>query len=77
MTEWPYNKEIEMSKKLIFALAFAMMLVSGAFMNTHAANLSGPYFSQPSCWSFACGLNNANERVSGPVAPVHMGAVGF
>ena len=68
-----------MSKKLIFALAFAMVLVSGAFMNAHAATLSGPYFSQPTCWSFACGLNSphANVPVSTAVAPTHMGAVGY
>ncbi|MCL5405950.1 MAG: hypothetical protein M1398_04395 [Deltaproteobacteria bacterium] len=68
-----------MSKKLIFALAFAMVLVSGAFMNAHAATLSGPYFSQPACWSFACGLAgvHAIAQAPAPVVPVHMGAVGY
>ena len=69
MTDWPSKREIKMSKKLIFALAFAMTLASGAFMNTHAANLCGPYFSQPNC--------SVNEHVSGPATPVQMGAVGF
>jgi hypothetical protein len=62
--------------KLLFALAFAIVLVSGAFMNVHAANLSGPYFSQPACWSFACGINNAQLDAQ-LHTPVQMGAVGY
>jgi hypothetical protein len=62
--------------KLLFALAFAIVLVSGAFMNVHAANSTGPYFSQPACWSFACGINNTQAKQL-LHTPVQMGAVGF
>ena len=64
-----------MSKKLIFAFALSMMLASGAFVNAGAANLSGPYFSKPACWSFACGLNTAHPAAQ--VTPSQMGSVGF
>ncbi len=60
-----------MSKKLIFAFVLSMTLVSGAFINARAANLSGP----PACWSFACGLNLAHP--SAQVTPAQMGAVGY
>ncbi|MDR3555672.1 MAG: hypothetical protein P4L55_13020 [Syntrophobacteraceae bacterium] len=68
-----------MSKRILFALAFALVLVSGAFLNARAATLSGQYFSQPACWSFACGLNSAHAISQTPalVTPVQMGAVGF
>ena len=69
-----------MSKKLILTLAMALVLVSGAFMNSHAANLGGPYFRTPACWSFACGLSgphSANSIASATQAPSQMGAVGY
>ena len=68
-----------MNKKLILVLAIAMVLVSGAFLNSHAESATGPHFTVPSCWSFACGIASphvASNTVSS-VAPAQMGAVGY
>ena len=59
-----------MIRKLTFVLAMALVLVSGAFVNSHAANLSGP----PACWSFACGLPGLHTASA---TPAQMGTAGY
>jgi hypothetical protein len=68
-----------MNRKLILVLAMAMVLVGGAFVNGHAQNVNGPYFTTPACWSFACGIATPHAAVKGPalVTPTPMGAVGY
>ena len=59
-----------MMRKLTFILAMALVLVSGAFVSSHAANLSGP----PACWSFACGLPGVHSSLA---TPTQMGTAGY
>ena len=67
-----------MNRKFILGLALALVLVSGAFMNSNAANLNGPYFAKPACWSFACGLPGSHgANAAAPVSTPQLGAVGY
>ncbi|MDR3553634.1 MAG: hypothetical protein P4L55_02650 [Syntrophobacteraceae bacterium] len=69
-----------MNRKLILVLAMAMLLVGGAFVNGHAQNVNGPYFTKPACWSFACGIATPHAAVKGLMpleTPAQMGAVGY
>ncbi len=79
-----------MNKKLIFAFALAVVLISGAFAGAQAECLSGclPHISMPSCFFGACNNVQARDydrpdltcqgayRV-GPTTPEPMGSPGF
>ena len=78
-----------MSRKLIFALALAVVLVSGAFAGAQAeCNFCFPHISLPSCWTGFCAPAAADRDFDrpdltcqgayhyGPTVPEYMGSTG-